>query len=120
MFPSHEADSIEQRRRTVPHGEGQFRFPAPSLVRGGQQKAPGACWAEAAAPYLRQSDGDPERELRLHEWSSRMSAAAFETVGHFEVLLRNAIDRALSGHFAERCGWHMCRQGENSPAAELS
>ena len=25
-----------------------------------------------------------------------MSAAAFETVGHFEVLLRNAIDRALS------------------------
>ena len=54
------------------------------------------------APYLRQSDDDPERALRLYEWSWRMSAAAFETVGHFEVLLRNAIDLALSDHFAER------------------
>lgn len=31
-----------------------------------------------------------------------MSAAAFETVGHFEVLLRNAIDRELSSYFEER------------------
>jgi hypothetical protein len=54
------------------------------------------------APYLRQCDGNSDRALRLYEWSSRMSAAAFETVGHFEVLLRNAIDRALSDHFAER------------------
>ena len=54
------------------------------------------------APYLGQSEGNPERALRLYEWSSRMSAAAFETVGHFEVLLRNAIDRALSNHFTER------------------
>ena len=54
------------------------------------------------APYLGQSEGDPDRALRLYEWSSRMSAAAFEAVGHFEVLLRNAIDRALSGHFTER------------------
>jgi hypothetical protein len=54
------------------------------------------------APYLRQSDGDPARALRLYEWSSRMSAAAFEAVGHFEVLLRNAIDRALSDHFTEQ------------------
>ena len=53
------------------------------------------------APYLRQSDGNPDRALRLYEWSSRMSAAAFETIGHFEVLLRNAIDQALSDHFAE-------------------
>lgn len=53
-------------------------------------------------PYLRQSDGDPDRALRLYEWSSRMSGAAFETVGHFEVLLRNAIDRALSDHFGEQ------------------
>lgn len=57
------------------------------------------------APYLRQSDGNPDRALRLYEWSSRMSAAAFETIGHFEVLLRNAIDQALSDHFAEGdCG----------------
>lgn len=58
--------------------------------------------AQRMTPYLRQSDGDPERALQLYEWSSRMSAAAFETVGHFEILLRNAIDRALSDHFAER------------------
>ena len=28
------------------------------------------------APYLGQCDGDPDRALRLYEWSSRMSAAA--------------------------------------------
>src|SRR5690606_1269151 len=43
-------------------------------------------------PYLRRSDGDVARALALYEWSARMSAAAFETVAHLEVLLRNAID----------------------------
>lgn len=57
------------------------------------------------APYLRGAGHDKTKALALYEWSSRTSAAAFEVVGHFEVLLRNAIDRCLRVHFREeQCG----------------
>jgi hypothetical protein len=45
------------------------------------------------------------KALALYEWSTRTSAAAFEVVGHIEVLLRNAVDRCLREHFREeQCG----------------
>jgi hypothetical protein len=57
------------------------------------------------APYLRDAGGDQGAALALYEWSARTSAAAFELVGHLEVLLRNALDRALRQHFREdQCG----------------
>lgn len=57
------------------------------------------------APYLRSADGDKAKALALYEWSARTSSAAFEVVGHFEVLLRNAIDRCLRDYFREeQCG----------------
>jgi hypothetical protein len=57
------------------------------------------------APYLRIT-GDSQRDaLALYEWSTRTSAAAFEVIGHLEVLFRNALDRQLREHFKEeKCG----------------
>ncbi|WP_241832889.1 hypothetical protein [Amycolatopsis sp. CB00013] len=57
------------------------------------------------APYLEGASGDQVAALRLYEWSARTSSAAFEVVGHLEVLLRNALDRCLREHFREdQCG----------------
>jgi hypothetical protein len=57
------------------------------------------------APYLHSADGDKIKALALYEWSARTASAAFEIVGHFEVLLRNAIDRSLREYFREdECG----------------
>lgn len=67
-------------------------------------------------PYLDRSDGDPEKALELYEWSARMSAAAFETVAHLEVMMRNSIDAALSDHYADAaCGipWFLRRPPMN-------
>lgn len=53
------------------------------------------------APYLKSADGDKVKALELYEWSARTSSAAFEVVGHLEVLLRNALDRCLREHYRE-------------------
>ncbi|AEI11180.1 hypothetical protein [Cellulomonas gilvus] len=53
------------------------------------------------APYLRAADDDRSTAVALYEWNAKTAAAAFETVGHLEVLLRNALDRALTHHFDE-------------------
>lgn len=56
-------------------------------------------------PYLRAAANDKSKALALYEWSTQTSSAAFEVVGHLEVLLRNALDRCLREHFNEdRCG----------------
>lgn len=52
-------------------------------------------------PYLRDAAGDKSTALDLYEWSARTASAAFEVVGHLEVLLRNALDRCLREHFRE-------------------
>jgi hypothetical protein len=44
------------------------------------------------APYLSRANGEHERAVELYIWNARLSAAAFETLHHVEVLLRNAID----------------------------
>ncbi|WP_052809958.1 hypothetical protein [Streptomonospora alba] len=53
------------------------------------------------APYLEKADGDRQDALALYEWSARTAAAAFEDVGHLEVLLRNALDSRLRLRFHE-------------------
>lgn len=57
------------------------------------------------APYLRITGNNQHDALSLYEWSTRTSAAAFEVIGHLEVLFRNALDRQLREHFREdKCG----------------
>lgn len=46
---------------------------------------------ERFAEYLDAASGDPGKASRLYEWNARASSALFELIGHFEVLLRNAI-----------------------------
>ncbi|WP_047691042.1 Abi family protein [Kocuria sp. ZOR0020] len=57
--------------------------------------------AQRLGPYADRSHGELEEALKLYTWSTQMSAAAFETVAHLEVLLRNAIDRELALYFKE-------------------
>jgi hypothetical protein len=53
------------------------------------------------APYLSLTDGDEAAAVELYAWSARMAATCFEVVGHFEVLLRNTMDRALAAYYQE-------------------
>ncbi len=53
------------------------------------------------APYLDMAGGDRHAALSVYEWSGHMAAAAFEDVGHLEVLLRNTLDRCLREHYRE-------------------
>jgi hypothetical protein len=67
-------------------------------------------------PYVTAAGGDDERALELYEWSARMASAAFETVAHLEVLVRNSIDGALAEHTNEQqCGipWFLRRPPMN-------
>ena len=60
------------------------------------------------APYLEEADGEPEKALALYIWNARISAAAFETLHHVEVILRNAVDAQfapLEGSAAPRDTW---------------
>ncbi|MBE2997783.1 hypothetical protein IDM40_03525 [Nocardiopsis sp. HNM0947] len=57
------------------------------------------------APYLKKAGGSRFAALAVYEWSTRTAAAAFEDIGHLEVLLRNTLDDRLREHFhEERCG----------------
>lgn len=57
------------------------------------------------APYLRHADGDLDNALALYKWSTRMSMSMFELISHLEVMLRNAMDAALSNEFRDYdCG----------------
>jgi hypothetical protein len=50
------------------------------------------------APYEQETD-DHAAALRLYEWNKAVSAAFFEDLGAFEVLLRNAIDLKLRAKY---------------------
>lgn len=50
---------------------------------------------ERFAEYQDLAGGDLDLASRLYEWNARSSAALFEVIHHFEVLLRNAIVRQL-------------------------
>lgn len=43
-------------------------------------------------PYLAETRGDYDDALALYVWNARISAAAFETLHHVEVLVRNSVD----------------------------
>jgi hypothetical protein len=52
------------------------------------------------APYLKIAK-DKQHALALYGWSTRTASAAFEAVGHLEVLLRNAMDKCLREYYKE-------------------
>lgn len=54
--------------------------------------------ADRFGKYLRAAGGDRDRALLLYDWNTRLAAAFFRDLGHLEVGLRNAYDRALLAH----------------------
>jgi hypothetical protein len=54
-------------------------------------------WLSATrfAPFLNAAGGDYERALDLYDWHAELSAASFEVIHRFEVVVRNAIDGIL-------------------------
>ncbi|HEY0119685.1 MAG TPA: hypothetical protein VGC04_12995 [Cellulomonas sp.] len=50
------------------------------------------------AKYLRAAGGDSGLGLALYEWNSEIAAAFLRDLGHLEVAVRNAYDRALLTH----------------------
>jgi hypothetical protein len=54
-------------------------------------------WLSAARfePFLVEAGGDHTRAVTLYDWHAEVTAACFEMVHHFEVLVRNAIDGVL-------------------------
>lgn len=57
--------------------------------------------AERFAPFLEQADGDRALAFDLYLWHARISGASLTTLHHFEVALRNAIDRQLGAGQAQ-------------------
>ena len=62
-------------------------------------------WAERwlspsrLSSYLDLCGGDVDRALDLHEWSLMLGRALMGDIAHFELVLRNAYDRALTERF---------------------
>ena len=52
--------------------------------------------SERLAPYLAVTGSDPERAVALYAWNADLSAALATTIGHVEVLLRNAMHESLA------------------------
>ncbi|GIG41182.1 Abi family protein [Cellulomonas phragmiteti] len=50
------------------------------------------------AKYLNAAGGDPRLGLELYEWNSEIASAFLRDLGHLEVAVRNAYDRALLTH----------------------
>lgn len=51
--------------------------------------------ADRLRPHLTATGDEPEAALRLYEWNASVSAAMMHDLGHLEVALRNAYDRAI-------------------------
>lgn len=51
--------------------------------------------AERFAPFLEHADGDRTLAFDLYLWHARIAGASLTTLHHFEVALRNVIDRQL-------------------------
>jgi len=60
---------------------------------------------ERLAPYLIAADGDLGRAIRLHEYNTRLGQALYADLQGVEVILRNALSRVLTTHFA-RTDWY--------------
>lgn len=48
--------------------------------------------------YLRASGGDQARALALYEWNAKLASCLLHDLGHLEIGIRNAYDRALLEH----------------------
>ncbi|TCL85815.1 Abi-like protein [Rathayibacter sp. PhB179] len=59
---------------------------------------------ERLVKYVRAAGGDHARALAFYEWNARLSAELLHDLGHLEVGLRNAYDRALLAHPGIRGG----------------
>ncbi|MFJ6541691.1 hypothetical protein [Streptomyces sp. NPDC091385] len=53
-------------------------------------------------PYLTECDGDTAAALALYRWNSALATAFFESLGHLEIMLRNALDARLVGRQQRR------------------
>lgn len=51
---------------------------------------------ERLAPYRDEAEGSLAVAVRLYEWNAAMSAALWQDIGHFEVLLRNTLHNQLT------------------------
>jgi hypothetical protein len=47
------------------------------------------------APFLERGDGDEPLAVKIYLWHAEVAGASLVTLHHFEVALRNAIDRKL-------------------------
>jgi hypothetical protein len=59
---------------------------------------------ERLGPFLTAAHGDPDAALDLYAWNARLSAALATTIGHVEVVLRNAIHENLTEWSVRRFG----------------
>jgi hypothetical protein len=64
----------------------------------------GLLTAERLGSYLRWSGGDLKAAFMLYEWNMTASAAVMHTISMVEVVVRNAMDRALNS-LADKRGW---------------
>ncbi len=65
---------------------------------------------ERLAPYRAACGGDLAAAVALYEWNAEVSAALGTTLGHLEVLLRNAMHDALTTWSTDRFGeprWYL-------------
>ncbi|MFC7532153.1 hypothetical protein [Actinoplanes sp. GCM10030250] len=65
---------------------------------------------ERMAPYVVATGGDLERAIALYAWNADLSAVLSTTIGHVEVLLRNAVHENLTAWSADRFGqplWYL-------------
>lgn len=66
--------------------------------------------SERMATYIRETDGDRERAIRLYTWNTALSAAFYGPLQGLEVVVRNAMHRELSVKYGRdwydnpRCG----------------
>ena len=54
--------------------------------------------AERLRSYTAAGGGDLSKALALYDWNAAISGALHEDLGRVEVVLRNAIDMALTAH----------------------
>lgn len=66
--------------------------------------------AERLAPYRAVCDGDLAAAMALYQWNAEVSAALGTTLGHLEVLLRNALHHELTAWSTRQHGearWYL-------------
>ena len=59
---------------------------------------------ERLSSYLAACADDLDEAMLLYDWNSRVSGALHEDIGRFEVVFRNALDRALR-EYGQAQGW---------------